>query len=389
MITPLFRVEQDDRNIYVIIRVINTGALKEEMEIWHHDKEFIFYGRPYYLRLEFSHDIQSNEEMKDGYSMQVVNNSTLNDVDKEPEKIIYNSDTNELRIFVPKKQFGQHFENLDMIGELLAKPKMRPNKKLIEVVKDIPFDDNQEQNDDDDDDQFDWTIEQKLPTDESVLEQMLGKLKYGFANSYSSVVEKADQEYTAELFDIEQPGHKDVWQRRLERWEKENKDFKAEHYLADLYDDEDIIPIINSKSPWQNNNATILTDQDRERIIDQLPRIEFLKFDKETKKALMLSICDILFAYAYDLRTNDWEHTVESCWTIRKLSPTLTCFEHWLPQKNSNFDNDLAMFMLVSCIRRSLTYPLYRNWKLSLTVANDMIDLLKKGQTEILKCFLG
>ena len=61
MITPLFRVEQDHDNLYVIVRVTNLRILSENVEIFHQDNEFIFYGEPYYLRLELPGEVLSSD----------------------------------------------------------------------------------------------------------------------------------------------------------------------------------------------------------------------------------------------------------------------------------------------------------------------------------------
>lgn len=45
--------------------------------------------------------------------------------------------------------------------------------------------------------------------------------------------------------------------------------------------------------------------------------------NKEERKTAWLSLVDILYAFSYDFRTTLGENTVESAWTINKLSATL------------------------------------------------------------------
>jgi hypothetical protein len=44
----------------------------------------------------------------------------------------------------------------------------------------------------------------------------------------------------------------------------------------------------------------------------------------ESEKVVLLGVVDLLFAYAYDVRTTMGESTVESGWTIVKLSSQLS-----------------------------------------------------------------
>lgn len=71
---------------------------------------------------------------------------------------------------------------------------------------------------------------------------------------------------------------------------------------------------------------------------------------------------DILLAYNYDLITNNYEHISESGWNIIKLSATFSCFIDY-----SDFDNQEQKLKsaIISFMRRSLIFPLYRNFSLA------------------------
>ena len=56
-----------------------------------------------------------------------------------------------------------------------------------------------------------------------------------------------------------------------------------------------------------------LTDDERERLIG-LPQKLDLDFEKEVSQSVYFGLVDILFAFLYDLRTTDSEHTSESGW---------------------------------------------------------------------------
>lgn len=44
--------------------------------------------------------------------------------------------------------------------------------------------------------------------------------------------------------------------------------------------------------------------------------------------------------------------------------------------------------LLDACMRRSLCYPLYRNYELAKTVFSDVIRVLRGGQIAVIKCLL-
>lgn len=78
---------------------------------------------------------------------------------------------------------------------------------------------------------------------------------------------------------------------------------------------------------------------------------------------------DILSSYLYDLRITKGEHCTESGWNIVKLSPSLSFFVCW-----PNLDECILGFL-----RRSLTYPLIRNWNFSIKILNDLISIIRAG----------
>ena len=90
-------------------------------------------------------------------------------------------------------------------------------------------------------------------------------------------------------------------------------------------------------------------------------------------------IVDNLFGYAYDERTTLGEHTVESGWTIAKLSSTLS----WLDGPASVRD------AMVGCVHRGLAYPVHRNWRLVLRVLDDVRVLLLVGRRAVVRALVG
>lgn len=101
--------------------------------------------------------------------------------------------------------------------------------------------------------------------------------------------------------------------------------------------------------------------------------------DLETSGLLL----QLLFALSYDERTNDGDPTVESGWTLAKLSRSLSAST--LPQVSSSLE-ELVASTLVGCVRRALTMPLYRHWELSIACIHDTLLRLEAGKTHVGYC---
>ncbi|KAL5460557.1 hypothetical protein EMCRGX_G034009, partial [Ephydatia muelleri] len=102
--------------------------------------------------------------------------------------------------------------------------------------------------------------------------------------------------------------------------------------------------------------------------------------DKATRYSLYLGLVDIMFAFAYDYRTTEGEPNVESAWTICKISSTLS----WLEVFRGSVHE-----VVYGNLRRSLCYPLYRHWRLSLAVLQDVRDIFHLGRRKLLQCLLS
>jgi len=89
----------------------------------------------------------------------------------------------------------------------------------------------------------------------------------------------------------------------------------------------------------------------------------------DDSKGLYLGLVDILLAYCYDHRTTEGDGSVESPWTICKLSPTLSCLETFTSLREP----------VIAFLRRALCYPLHRHWGLCQKLLQDVYVILKYG----------
>lgn len=137
MITPFFKLRQDDNNLTVEIRAPNANIRDTEIEFF--DRSFYFSSTPYFLRLNLTGDVQQQAEAT----------STKYDADSgKKSRTGFNKFflmfSGTFTIDMPKKTKGELFPRLDMLNELL-KPQRQTAQKLIEEIVDENGDADEEE----------------------------------------------------------------------------------------------------------------------------------------------------------------------------------------------------------------------------------------------------
>lgn len=332
MLTPRFKLTQDDNHIFVTVHAPYTNIGDTEIDV--DGENFLFVSSPYFLRLRLPGRI----------------------VDDDRAKGSYTCDSGDFNLTFEKETAGEHFENLDMITNLLAPrdiPDVNPN--LVEMLEEDGI-----------------TLENDSDSEN------LEKFTYGFANKISNEFCSIGNEFP-QIFELKAPENVAVDERNSMRMKHENDKFSSDHYLADFFDDELLAPYLSSTSYWDKGdfkNEIEFTDEEV-AILKELPNKHYL-LSKEEYREIMLGLIDILFGYCYDKRTTLNESTVESSWTINKLSSTLSWFCTFLDTRH----------VLIACYRRALTYPIFRNYELCNKVKNDLVSLLRKGKKLVIKCMI-
>ncbi|KAM7402594.1 hypothetical protein PAMP_017818 [Pampus punctatissimus] len=358
MITPAFDLSQDPEYLILSIRVPYTRT--SEFDLFIEGTDFKFYAKPYFLRLTLPGRI-----VEDGR-----------------EKAIFDIDKGLFTLRVPKETAGEHFEGLQMLTSLLAPKGSRSAKPLVE---DISTDCSEGVGDEEEEDEeeFDWQVEQEVYM-ESSEEEMRALQKYGFGNQRSGVFARL-QEELSEVIDVKNPERTTVAERRQARLEAEASAFSPDHYLADLFEDDEIKRLLAFRAWWaklspsadqEGEAAVLFTDDEKEQLRKFTNRSYLL--DKTSRYQVWLSLVDILLAYSYEVRATEGEYNVESPWTIRKLSGTLC----WMETYSS------LQEVLVSFGRRVLCYPLYRHFAMVSAAVNDTAVILQSGKACVLKCLL-
>ncbi|XP_076601495.1 protein SHQ1 homolog [Chaetodon auriga] len=358
MITPAFDLSQDPEYLILNIRVPYTRTSEFDLHI--DGTDFKFYAKPYFLRLSLPGRI-----VEDGR-----------------EKAKFDIDKGLFTLRVPKETAGEHFEGLQMLTSLLAPKGSRSAKPLVE---DLSTECSESMGDDEDEDEeeFDWQVEQEVYK-ESSEEELRGLQTYGFGSQRSGVFARL-QEELGDVIDVKNPDGTTAAQRRQARLEAEASAFSPDHYLADLFEDDEIKGLLKFRPWWaklspsaeqEGEAAVSFTDDEKEQLRKFTNRSHLL--DKTSLHQVWLSLVDILLAYSYEVRSTEGEHNVESPWTIRKLSGTLC----WLETYSSLKD------VLVSFGRRVLCYPLYRHFAMVCAAARDTTKILQSGRACVLKCLL-
>lgn len=185
-------------------------------------------------------------------------------------------------------------------------------------------------------------------------------------------------------------------ERKFLREKKELEDFDEQHYMADLMEPECIEPYISYIPEWYNlRKEDIMFTDDEIDLLKSFPNREYI-IDDEKIPLLLRGLIDILYGSCYNYRTTLGDNTVESGWTINKLSSTLcwfqVCFFLFLIIQNFGCQPFLFIipYMILqnfsdmnevinACIRRALCYPILRNWDLAIKVFEDVKQVVTLG----------
>uniref|UniRef100_A0A7S0HWJ0 CS domain-containing protein n=1 Tax=Hanusia phi TaxID=3032 RepID=A0A7S0HWJ0_9CRYP len=394
MITPIFRVDQSATHVCIVMRTPYVKAEELEMDVSPFTAKL--YVRPYFLSLTFKQPLR----------------------DDGTEKASWDVEKGEMSVSIAKLTPGEHFENLSSLTELLKKPTKKAGKELIQEVGGQAAGDGEEE---DVDEVFEWEVDQNLPEEEP--EDILRRSKYGFNDRHQGVF-KDRQEFQSEVVDLIDPDAVPSSERTALRMKDEDEKFgdNFEHYLCDTFNNEENIrELLDFKCPWEDDNAemkderlqagmetlslrTTLKEVTEEYDIDfskiemsnsnmigwqsdytseerdvllKLSKREFLMSSQEKKRAL-IGLVDILFGFAYDHRTTLGEGTCESGWTVVKLSCTLC----WLDTPRD------VEASVCACMRRAISFPLYRHWELAQRVLQDVLHIIRKGRQSIVRSLI-
>jgi SHQ1 protein. len=401
-ITPRFKLSQTETQITIIIHIPHIRVSASTLEIVVDGCDFHFHSSPYLLYLSFPgelvDDVETCREAKTIYDP-----SNQNGV---------------LTISIYKKEEGI-WKDLDLLGNLVGKSTfaasnddIRKQENKIQVISST--DDATCLQEESNSEQQDATF---FPDD---IHSCL-KPHYGFLNMHHSVFTAYAREgLSHDMLEIPNPDEMPVDERREQRLNTERIKFDPDRYLGDFdlscdSDDEaaDMIFIeaMKMEPHWnrlssvhdltnafekldteetekvmgtQEGSHDFFNEEEKMQLVENKAVIPPLsQISKEQKESLLLSLLDIMYAYAYDHRTTIGDATCESSWTLMMLSPTLSWLEIYTPP----YDDILSI--LRWSIRRALIYPYLRNFDFVANVlVKDLQHIFAGGKRVILRCLL-
>ena len=131
------------------------------------------------------------------------------------------------------------------------------------------------------------------------------------------------------IIDLPEPDATKHEERTKMRTLDEKAKFNEDHYLADYFDDSEMIESMILKYVpeycSQELNSLEYTDKEVD-CLKNLPKKTYL-LDKKEKCVAYCGLIDILFAYCYNKRIMCGETNVESGWNVAKMSSTLSWFD--------------------------------------------------------------
>ncbi|SCV05413.1 LANO_0H06942g1_1 [Lachancea nothofagi CBS 11611] len=392
MLTPRFSITQDDEFLFICINIATVRFNASSLEMVADDNLFIFHLSPYYLRLRFSKGL----------------------IDDERSEAEFKAQDESIRIRIPKANKGEFFEDLDLPtkllarqGDLVAADALEPATKshkgpLIQEIESSEDKNELQQVGED----FNWEIQQ-APALVSDAAKILTS-KYGFDDKYDTAIGVSVANGN-DINEIDQPDKCNGEERIEERLRKENLKFDPEYYVSEFmtakYGNEDDLeingirtllkftpPLAKKFLKWYKHAAdkdSIMdiefSEKEQNQMQNNLPKKTYLVDDV---KRLYLTILSLLFAYNFEQTENEGIHNSESAWTIGKLAPQLSFLDQLILKPEDAGDFSIIKALIVTGIRRSLSYPLHRNYELSMKVWDYVYYILRGGKRLVIQALL-
>jgi len=212
---------------------------------------------------------------------------------------------------------------------------------------------------------------------------LVGAPKYGFNKSYSNFFADLLNEFP-ELVDLPNPDDTSEAMRKPLREEAEDEAFSEERFVSDTLGGEED-PIYQEASHftpfWQAPvppEGEYFTTEEKEQMV-QLQNRELLEMSPQEVQEMLCCVFDLIIAFSYDCRTTGGDATVESAWTIRILSSTLSWLDHsTTPQE-----------VVKASMHRLLAYPYMRRLDMAEGAIKDAATIISRGKRDVVRCILA
>ena len=449
--TPKFHLKQSDTHVYVVIHVPYVRIGSMETHVDNHD--FMFYCKPYLLRLKLPSPVVDNEST--------------------PAKAVYDADTENgtVTIHLPKQEQGHHFAGLDLLTSLLMTNQdmfgtadtsgnsgMATTASAATTAKTASGTLIQEVDPDTGETKAPETLLAAECTATEELQgknpssELLGRASYGFGNRYSDIF-SALRDELFDLVELEHPDTSTPAERTLQRVAHEDATFDWQRYGADCCvaeDDEDpVLEAAMKMIPFWEKEMQQEQEQERESEPEQVSAHVDCVNQEEVQTSTQTSPAGSVVSVA--AVTNSMRDVSVSTSSAKPISTTptssppsyfteqeneamrqlprrtyavstpaakmeLLCglvdvlygcvYDHRMTDADVSTESNWTIFIhsrtlawldpprdapnaVRSSIRRSLCYPYMRCWSFTQLCLTDIVCLLRRGKRSILKLMLN
>mmetsp|Transcript_1211 Transcript_1211/g.4351 ORF Transcript_1211/g.4351 Transcript_1211/m.4351 type:complete len:562 (+) Transcript_1211:30-1715(+) len=437
MITPVFEVRQDEDYVFVEMRVPHMKVSSFDFCV--EEDLFKFFARPYFLRLVFPGRLVEDGREQAAYDLaaglltvrlpKATSGESFADLDlltllQAPSRARPSRPSVAPIVELMERSGGESERERE--GE--RERESEGGSEAMDVSEEQSVPEGQQETlyhplAGTTAEEWDW--EWVAPPAAAAAAELLQQFPLGFGGGYGADYFCGLEEELTEVVECPRPGAMSPSELRAAREECETENFCIDHYLCDLLQNSDFVSALLHEPCHALSSAgaasalsfpAVLQGSDEAalrvprslqvfndsfvsasvsaadsapasgsvftaREQEQLRQLRFKEFalTQEQERAALLSLVDVLFAYLFDLRVMQGEHTVESAWAVCQVSATLS----WLDSFESLAE------VVRSCMRRSLAYPMCRHVRLSLAVLADTAAVLAAGKRAVLKCLLA
>ncbi|CAJ1953936.1 unnamed protein product [Cylindrotheca closterium] len=396
-LVPRFELSQTSSEVIVLV-FVKTIRLESIEVVLDEESVLHFHAHPYSLTLNFS----------------------PHQFDAEAQGIVsaqYDPSIQTISIPIMKANKGSIWPNLDMTARLMH-PKEIPKQWLHAVVDSTENDEKTIMNDNSSGNDATLTDANTDTTQTiSAPSSLSSSYGYGFGNLFQNIFTDYCRSGVAqEMLSLPDPENTEPSKRQSQRIDQEQEDFDPDRYDYDIQDDYlyemviDFVPFwkqpkkgrahansesnvddlsesletkLNIGNKASTSDSPFTADEKLQLSTIPYPLIpdHLLRIPTGTgSESLWCGLLDLLIPYVYDHLMTMGDPTVESAWTITKLSCSLS----WLDPPKT------VQEALIGSTRRMLIYPYWRNLNFSVTVWEHLLSILESnnGLHSVIKCLL-
>lgn len=224
---------------------------------------------------------------------------------------------------------------------------------------------------------FDWEIKQEMPRLGEDVEA-----RYGWEGKHNGSVGVSIAKGN-DINEIVNPelASVDAEARQELRTEIEKSRFDPDYYVAEIFDNPDIPEYVHYSLPANlTETEPEFSTEEKRQITEITAKAKKSNYKHlSNAKKTYVGLLTLLFATLYDIRTTMDEPTVESAWTVGKLTPQFAALDD---------DFHTVSSAVVASSRRALAYPLFRHFDIINKVWEDVYQVVSSGKRAILRVLL-